>query len=56
MSCPRCDGSLVELSLGENAASVCEECGHVGISTDLHTVIEPEEPWDESLKRFKERG
>lgn len=53
MPCPRCDGPLVELSLGENAASVCERCGHVGITTDLHSMIEPEESWEESLRRFK---
>lgn len=53
MSCPRCDGPLAELALGENEASFCERCGHVGISTDLHTVFEPVEPWEESLRRFK---
>lgn len=55
MPCPRCDGPLLELSLGENAASVCDRCGHVGLSTDLHAVTESEESWEESLERFRER-
>lgn len=53
MSCPRCEGSLIELSLGDHVASICEDCGHVGIATDLQAHTEPEEPWEETIRRFK---
>lgn len=56
MPCPRCDGPLLELSLGDNAATVCEACGHVGIRTDLGAVVEPEETWEAALDRFREEG
>ena len=55
MPCPRCEGPLLELSLGGNNASVCERCGHVGISADLHTTVEPKESWDESLNRYRKQ-
>jgi len=54
MTCPRCDAPLVNFSLGENAASVCERCGHVGILTDLGAVVEPDESWDSALARFRD--
>lgn len=55
MDCPRCDGPVIEFSLGETIAPVCEQCGHVNIETDLSAIIEPVEPWEESLRRFQER-
>lgn len=53
MPCPRCEGPRLELRLAGNTASVCERCGHVGISADLQTMAEPEESWEASLNRYR---
>lgn len=55
MDCPRCDGSLVTYTLGDERAAVCRSCGYVGVPADHHPKARESESWRTALRRFRER-
>jgi hypothetical protein len=52
MACPQCGGALQTYSLGGREASVCEDCGYVGIAADHKGDPVVVESWDDALRRF----
>ncbi|MFB6123908.1 MAG: hypothetical protein ABEJ78_10680 [Haloferacaceae archaeon] len=52
MACPQCGGALLTYALGGREASVCEDCGYVGIDADHGGEPVEVESWDDALRRF----
>ncbi|MFB6255875.1 MAG: hypothetical protein ABEH58_03970, partial [Haloplanus sp.] len=52
MDCPQCDGTLATYALSGREASVCEDCGYVGIAAEHRGGPQSVESWDEALRRF----
>jgi len=52
MDCPQCGGSLATYALSEREASVCEDCGYVGIAAEHRGEARTVESWDDALRRF----
>ncbi|WP_251329242.1 hypothetical protein [Haloplanus pelagicus] len=52
MDCPQCEGTLATYALGGREASVCEDCGYVGIAAEHRGDPHRIESWDEALRRF----
>ncbi|MFB6103332.1 MAG: hypothetical protein ABEJ73_12320 [Haloplanus sp.] len=52
MDCPQCGGTLVTYALSDQEASVCEDCGYVGIPAEHRGEARRVESWDDALRRF----
>jgi hypothetical protein len=52
MDCPQCDGTLATYALGGQEASVCEDCGYVGIPAEHRGEPRRIESWNDALRRF----
>ncbi|WP_049935016.1 hypothetical protein [Haloplanus natans] len=52
MDCPQCEGTLATYALGGREASVCEDCGYVGIAAEHRGDPRSVESWDDALRRF----
>ncbi|MFB6194633.1 MAG: hypothetical protein ABEI80_00540 [Haloplanus sp.] len=52
MDCPQCGGTLVTYALSDQEASVCEDCGYVGIPAEHRGEPDRVESWDDALRRF----
>jgi hypothetical protein len=52
MSCPQCGGPLATYALSDREASVCEDCGYVGIAAEHRGDPRTVESWDDALRRF----
>ncbi|RCU46846.1 hypothetical protein DU504_05735 [Haloplanus salinus] len=52
MNCPQCGGSLATYALSGREASVCEDCGYVGIAAEHRGEARTVESWDDALRRF----
>jgi DNA-directed RNA polymerase subunit M/transcription elongation factor TFIIS len=52
MDCPQCGGSLATYALSDREASVCEDCGYVGIAAEHRGESRTVESWDDALRRF----
>jgi DNA-directed RNA polymerase subunit M/transcription elongation factor TFIIS len=52
MDCPQCGGPLATYALGGREASVCEDCGYVGIAAEHRGEARTVESWDDALRRF----
>jgi len=52
MDCPQCGGTLATYALGGREASVCEDCGYVGIAAEHRGAPRSVESWDDALRRF----
>jgi len=52
MTCPQCGGALATYALGGREASVCEDCGYVGIAAEHRGDPRSIESWDDALRRF----
>jgi hypothetical protein len=52
MDCPQCDGPLATYALSGREASVCEDCGYVGIAAEHRGEARTVESWDDALRRF----
>jgi hypothetical protein len=52
MDCPQCGGTLATYALSGREASVCEDCGYVGIAAEHRGDPRSIETWDDALRRF----
>ena len=52
MDCPECGTPLTTYRLADREASVCEQCGHVGIEAEHRAARARMETWTEALERF----
>jgi hypothetical protein len=52
MDCPQCGGTLATYALDGREASVCEDCGYVGIAAEHRGAPRSVESWDDALRRF----
>jgi hypothetical protein len=52
MDCPQCGGTLATYALSGQEASVCEDCGYVGIAAEHRGDPRRVESWDDALRRF----
>ena len=52
MDCPQCGGTLATYALRGREASVCEDCGYVGIAAEHRGDPRSVESWDDALRRF----
>jgi len=52
MDCPQCGGTLATYALGGEEASVCEDCGYVGIAAEHRGDPRTVESWNDALRRF----
>jgi len=52
MDCPQCGGTLDTYALSDSEASVCEDCGYVGIAAEHRGDPRAVESWDDALRRF----
>lgn len=52
MDCPQCGGTLTTYALSGREASVCEDCGYVGIAAEHRGESRRVESWDDALRRF----
>jgi len=52
MDCPQCGGTLATYALSGREASVCEDCGYVGIAAEHRGEARRVESWDDALRRF----
>ncbi|AEH37928.1 hypothetical protein Halxa_3316 [Halopiger xanaduensis SH-6] len=52
--CPRCQGSLEELSLGDVSTVSCPHCEYADIPVEHESVPETPESWRDALNRFYE--
>jgi hypothetical protein len=52
MDCPQCGGTLATYALSGREASVCEDCGYVGIAAEHRGDPRSVESWDDALRRF----
>jgi hypothetical protein len=52
MDCPQCGGPLATYALSDREASVCEDCGYVGIAAEHRGEARTIESWDDALRRF----
>ncbi|WP_136589702.1 TFIIB-type zinc ribbon-containing protein [Salinigranum halophilum] len=56
MDCPECGTPLTTYRLADREASVCEQCGHVGIEAEHRAARARMETWTEALERFYGQG
>ncbi|WP_201294058.1 hypothetical protein [Natronorubrum halalkaliphilum] len=54
MECPRCQGSIEELSLGEVSTVMCSSCGFADIPVEHVREGEETESWRDAFNRFYE--
>jgi DNA-directed RNA polymerase subunit M/transcription elongation factor TFIIS len=52
MDCPQCGGTLSTYALRGREASVCEDCGYVGIDAEHRGEARRVESWNDALRRF----
>lgn len=52
MDCPQCGGTLATYALSGREASVCEDCGYVGIAAEHRGEPHRIESWNDALRRF----
>lgn len=52
MECPRCQGSLEELSLGEVSTVSCPHCAYADIPVEHERPPEERESWRDAFNRF----
>jgi hypothetical protein len=52
MDCPQCGGTLATYALSGREASVCEDCGYVGIDAEHRGDPRRIESWNDALRRF----
>ena len=52
MDCPQCGGTFATYALGGREASVCEDCGYVGIAAEHRGDPRRVESWNDALRRF----
>ncbi|WP_338740787.1 hypothetical protein [Haloplanus salilacus] len=52
MDCPQCGGTLATYALSGREASVCEDCGYVGIAAEHRGDTRRIESWNDALRRF----
>jgi DNA-directed RNA polymerase subunit M/transcription elongation factor TFIIS len=52
MDCPQCGGTLATYALSGREASVCENCGYVGIDAEHRGTPRRIESWNDALRRF----
>jgi DNA-directed RNA polymerase subunit M/transcription elongation factor TFIIS len=52
MDCPQCGGTLATYALSGREASVCEDCGYVGIAAEHRGDPRRIESWNDALRRF----
>ncbi len=50
--CPRCNGELETLSLGEVSTVSCPHCSYAGIPVTHESQPTDEESWHEAFNRF----
>jgi DNA-directed RNA polymerase subunit M/transcription elongation factor TFIIS len=55
MDCPQCGGTLATYALSGREASVCENCGYVGIDAEHRGTPRRIESWNDALRRFYNR-
>ncbi|WP_165872031.1 hypothetical protein [Natrarchaeobius halalkaliphilus] len=53
--CPRCQGSLERLSLGEASTVACSNCGYADIPVEHDRPRDEPESWRDALNRFYQR-
>ncbi|MFB6105822.1 MAG: hypothetical protein ABEJ70_02505, partial [Halobacteriaceae archaeon] len=53
MDCPRCGGPTTDYTLGGRSASVCEDCGYVGVDVDHGSEVPRRESWTDAIRRFR---
>lgn len=54
-TCPRCGGPVEGFELAGHEASVCPDCGYIGVPVDHGSDREDPESWGTALERFYER-
>jgi len=52
MDCPQCGGTLATYALDGREASVCEDCGYVGIPAEHRGAPKRVESWSDALRRY----
>jgi DNA-directed RNA polymerase subunit M/transcription elongation factor TFIIS len=52
MDCPQCGTTLATYALDGREATVCEDCGYVGIAAEHRGEPRRIESWNEALRRF----
>ncbi|WP_299330702.1 zf-TFIIB domain-containing protein [Haloplanus sp.] len=52
MDCPQCGDTLDTYALSGREASVCENCGYVGIDAEHRGTPRRIESWNDALRRF----
>jgi hypothetical protein len=52
MDCPQCGGPVDTYALGGREASVCGDCGYVGIAAEHRGESRHAESWNDALRRF----
>ncbi|SEW32532.1 zinc finger domain-containing protein [Natrinema salifodinae] len=50
--CPRCQGPIEVLSLGEASTVTCSHCGFADVSVEHQPQREEPESWGEAFNRF----
>ncbi|MDQ2048886.1 zf-TFIIB domain-containing protein [Natronolimnohabitans sp. A-GB9] len=55
MECPRCQGELEELSLGDVSTIACPHCGFADVPVEHVRESEQPESWREAFNRFYEQ-
>lgn len=52
--CPRCQGTIEELSLGDVSTVTCPHCGYADIPVEHEHPPEDQESWRDAFNRFYE--
>ena len=52
--CPRCQGSLETLSLGDASTVTCPHCEYADIPVEHDRQVEEPESWQDAFNRFYE--
>lgn len=50
--CPRCEGSLEVLSLGDVSTVTCPHCGFADVPVEHEPEAETPESWQDAFNRF----
>jgi tRNA(Ile2) C34 agmatinyltransferase TiaS len=50
--CPRCGGSIEELSLGDASTVSCPRCGYADVPVEHLPQVEEPESWRDAFNRF----
>jgi hypothetical protein len=50
--CPRCQGLLQELSLGEVSTITCSQCRYADVPVEHERIGQNVESWRDALERF----